>query len=85
MEKVERLYLCGKTADKIERVLREYEGYKGSPEVIRCEDIADAVSCAHRDAKSGDIVTLSPACASFDAFPNFMARGNYFKELVNKL
>jgi len=85
VEKVERLYLCGKTADKIERVLREYEGYKGSPEVIRCEDIADAVSRAHKDAKSGDIVTLSPACASFDAFPNFMARGNYFKELVNKL
>ncbi|MBQ9965195.1 MAG: UDP-N-acetylmuramoyl-L-alanine--D-glutamate ligase [Clostridia bacterium] len=85
VEKVERLYLCGKTADKIERVLKEYDGYKGSPKVIRCEDIADAVSRAHKDAKSGDIVTLSPACASFDAFPNFMARGNYFKELVNKL
>ena len=38
-----------------------------------------------KDAESGDIVTLSPACASFDAFPNFVARGNYFKELVNKL
>ncbi len=85
VEKVERLYLCGKTADKIEKVLREYEGYKGTPEIIRCADIADAVRHAHSDAKNGDIVTLSPACASFDAFPNFMARGNYFKELVNKL
>lgn len=85
VDKVERLYLCGKTADKIEKVLREYEGYKGAPEIIRCEDIADAVNRASVDAKSGDIVTLSPACASFDAFPNFMVRGNYFKELVNKL
>ena len=85
VEKVERLYLCGKTADKIEKVLREYDGYNGAPVIIRCEDIADAVSRANADAKSGDIVTLSPACASFDAFPNFMARGNYFKELVNKL
>ena len=35
--------------------------------------------------KEGDIVTLSPACASFDMFPNFMIRGNYFKEIVNKM
>ena len=48
-------------------------------------DIDEAVAAAHRDAVSGDIVTLSPACASFDAFPNFAARGNHYKELVNKL
>ena len=36
-------------------------------------------------AVSGDIVALSPACASFDAYPNFVARGKHFKELVNNL
>ena len=36
-------------------------------------------------AKSGDIVILCPACASFDMFKNFEERGNMFKELVNRL
>lgn len=85
LEKVEKLYLCGHTADKIEAAVKADENYNGKPEIIRVADIAEAVSQAYRDTKPGDIVTLSPACASFDAFPNFMARGNYFKELVNKL
>ena len=85
VEKVKKLYLCGHTAEKIEKALTEYEGYNGSPEIIRVEDLEAAVLAAHKDAVKGDIVTLSPACASFDAFPNFVARGNYFKELVNKL
>ncbi|MBP3626741.1 MAG: UDP-N-acetylmuramoyl-L-alanine--D-glutamate ligase [Clostridia bacterium] len=85
VEKVKKLYLCGHTAEKIEKTLTEYEGYNGSPEIIRVEDLEAAVLAAHKDAVKGDIVTLSPACASFDAFPNFVARGNYFKELVNKL
>ena len=85
IEKVEKLYLCGDTADKIEKAVRDNESYNGNPEIIRVKDIAEAVEKAHQNAKSGDVVTLSPACASFDAFPNFAARGNYFKELVNKL
>ena len=85
LEKVEKLYLCGDTADKIEKAVRDNENYNGAPEIIRVRDIAEAVEKAHQNAKSGDVVTLSPACASFDAFPNFAARGNYFKELVNKL
>ena len=85
IDKVEKLYLCGDTADKIEKAVTDNENYKGNPEIIRVKDIAEAVEKAHATAKNGDIVTLSPACASFDAFPNFAARGNYFKELVNKL
>ncbi|MBR4909771.1 MAG: UDP-N-acetylmuramoyl-L-alanine--D-glutamate ligase [Clostridia bacterium] len=84
-EKVKTLYLCGATAEKIEKCIRDYEGYKGEPEIVRCADIAEAVRLAHGSAEPGDIVTLSPACASFDAFPNFVARGNYYKDLVNKL
>lgn len=85
LEKVEKLYLCGDTADKIENAVRSDKNYKGYPEIVRVKNIDEAVELAHNTAKSGDIVTLSPACASFDSFPNFAARGNYFKELVNKL
>ena len=85
VDKVKRLYLCGDTAQKIEDCLKAYKDYKGEPEIVRVKNIDEAVAAAHKDAVSGDIVTLSPACASFDAFPNFVARGNYFKELVNKL
>ena len=85
IEKVKKLYLCGDTADKIEKCIRENKNYNGKPEIIRVKNLDEAVAAAHRDAAAGDIVTLSPACASFDAFPNFVARGKYFKELVNKL
>lgn len=85
LEKVEKLYLCGNTADKIEKAVTSDKNYKGYPEIIRCEDIEDAVNKTLKETKKGDIVTLSPACASFDKYQNFMARGNHFKELVNKL
>ncbi len=85
IEKVEKLYLCGDTAEKIEKAVLADTAYNGMPQIIKVKDIAEAVAKANELTKSGDIVTLSPACASFDAFPNFAARGNYFKELVNKL
>ncbi|MCQ2451276.1 MAG: UDP-N-acetylmuramoyl-L-alanine--D-glutamate ligase [Clostridia bacterium] len=85
VKKVKTLYLCGNTADKIEQTLRDYQEYDGSPEIIRVENIEEAVLKARETAEKGDIVTLSPACASFDAYPNFVARGNHFKEIVNKL
>ena len=85
VDKVKLLFLCGDTADKIEKALKEYEGYKGSPEIVRVDSIEEAVYSADRVAKEGDIVTLSPACASFDKYPNFAARGNHFKEVVNSL
>ncbi|MBQ6718597.1 MAG: UDP-N-acetylmuramoyl-L-alanine--D-glutamate ligase [Clostridia bacterium] len=85
VEKVKTLYLCGDTADKIEKCLLDYEGYHGEPVIVRVKDIAEAVDAAYKNAVSGDIVTLSPACASFDMYPNFVARGNHFKQLVNEL
>ena len=85
LEKVEKLLLCGATAQAIEDAVRNDKNYNGNPEIIRVKDIAEAVDYASKNAKSGDIVTLSPASASFDCFPNFVARGNYFKDLVNKL
>lgn len=85
LEKVKKLILCGDTADKIEKAVKSSKEYKSSPEIIRVDDIAQAVEYIHENAESGDIAALSPASASFDKFPNFVARGNYFKDLVNKL
>ena len=47
--------------------------------------MAEAVNTAHSHAKNGDIVSLSPACASFDMYRMFEDRGNHFKSLVNAL
>jgi len=47
--------------------------------------MVDAVKSAYDISKQGDIVLLSPACASFDLFENFEQRGNLFKDQVRKL
>ncbi len=85
IDKVKLLILTGPTAKKIEKAVMEHPDYKGTPQIIHAENLDNAVNIAHETAVAGDIVTLSPACASFDAFPNFAVRGNYFKKLVNKL
>ena len=53
--------------------------------VERCELLSEATKRAIAAAKPGDIVLLSPACASFDQFPDFEARGNDFKRIVATL
>ncbi len=85
-EKVKVLILCGPTSEKIENAVKADQNFKqGNPQIIRLNDYEEAVKVAHELAVPGDIVALSPACASFDAYPNFVARGRHFKELVNKL
>ena len=86
IDKVKLLILTGPTADKIEAAVKKDAKYMGyNPSIIRANDLTESVEIAHKNAVSGDIVTLSPACASFDAFPNFAVRGDKFKELVNAL
>jgi UDP-N-acetylmuramoylalanine--D-glutamate ligase len=51
----------------------------------RCGDLERAVARAHRDARPGEVVLLSPACKSFDQYADFEARGAHFKELVAAL
>ena len=82
---VKLLILCGATADAIEKAVRECPDYHGSPEIVRCESLEDCVKTAYKRAVRGDIVTLSPACAAFDQFANFMERGKAFKKLVMAL
>ena len=85
-EKVKILILNGPTADKIEAAVKNDPSYKdGAPQIIRVNNFKEAVMVAHELGEAGDIVALSPACASFDAYPNFVARGRHFKELVNEL
>ena len=53
--------------------------------VEQCETLDRAVSSAASNAESGDTVLLSPACASFDQYRDFEARGDHFRELVEGL
>lgn len=83
---VKTLLLTGDTAAKIRTAVENSTEYQADPLVIsEYETLAQAVTAAHDTARSGDVVILSPACASFDRFKNFMERGNTFKSLVNQL
>ena len=84
-ERVKTLVLTGDTARAIRQAVEEAEGGRGCPEIIQTEDLAGAVEAARRAAGPGDVVVLSPACAAFDRFKNFMERGRAFKELVRSL
>lgn len=85
-EKVKTLILLGATAKKIEKAVTECEYYNPSElKIIHVNTLEEAVKVASQTANQGDIVTLSPACASFDKYPNFEVRGQHFKRLVNEL
>ncbi len=55
---------------------------QGTTQVELCDSLEDAVAKAHANAESGDIVLLSPACASFDMFSGFEQRGRCFQNAV---
>ena len=85
VEHVKLLILCGATANAIRGAVTAYAGYHGQPEMIEVKTLQEAVDAAAARAESGDIVTLSPACAAFDQFANFMERGKAFKAMVAAL
>ncbi|MBQ4100410.1 MAG: UDP-N-acetylmuramoyl-L-alanine--D-glutamate ligase [Oscillospiraceae bacterium] len=86
LERVKTIILMGQTADKIETAIKNCDGYAESGiKIIRANGMEDAVNIANSVAKDGDIVSLSPASASFDMYKNFELRGRHFKELVNAL
>jgi UDP-N-acetylmuramoylalanine--D-glutamate ligase len=83
-EKTKAMVLTGASSDKIMTALEGYEGYKTSGLLVYRESIFEsAVNKTRELAEKGDTVILSPAAASFDAFDNFMVRGNTFKKIVN--
>ncbi|MBQ4146046.1 MAG: UDP-N-acetylmuramoyl-L-alanine--D-glutamate ligase, partial [Clostridia bacterium] len=80
-ERVKKLVLVGVTSEKIKNAVENAENYDNLP-IYQCSSFEEAVNCAKDIATDGDIVILSPACASFDLFKNFEVRGNRFKEIV---
>ncbi len=77
--KTKQVVLFGEARDRIELQLG-----KDVP-MSKVPTLKEAVLRAYGDAQPGDIVLLSPGCASFDAFANYKERGNYFKEVVRNL
>jgi UDP-N-acetylmuramoylalanine--D-glutamate ligase len=74
---VRAVYVIGEAAGEIAAVAGSL--------AVQVGDLASAVACAAAEAEPGDVVLLSPACASFDQFENFAARGEEFKRLVQNL
>lgn len=85
-EKVSVLILLGNTSEKIKNKVIESENYKkNNPKIIQVKSMNEAVEAAYNNSQPGDIVALSPACASFDLYKNFEDKGKHFKSLVKSL
>ena len=78
-KKVKSIIILGEAKDKIK------EAVNGECEVDLVENLQEAVKKSFQKAVAGDIVLLSPACASFDMFRDFEDRGNQFKEIVRRI
>ena len=75
--KVKALICMTKEADKLQTA------YKGMiPTILVSESVSETVELAYAQAKEGDVILLSPACASFDLFKNYADRGDQFKAAV---
>jgi UDP-N-acetylmuramoylalanine--D-glutamate ligase len=78
-EKTRAVLTIGAAADRVAAAL------DGSATIVSAGDMQHAVAYAREHAKTGDVVLLSPACASFDQYRNFEHRGQHFEELVRGL
>lgn len=79
--KVKLMVLLGQTADKIEETAVRH----GFTNIIKTDSLEKSVKICAENAVSGDVVLLSPACASWGMFKNYEERGKLFKEYVNSL
>ena len=77
--RVKQLILIGEAAPRLKDAIGEFQ------HVNLAGTLKSAVDMASRGAVAGDVVLLSPACASFDMFTDYQDRGRQFKELVNAL
>ncbi len=78
-KKVKRLLLIGEATTRMAEAMAPFD------RIVRATSLREAVESAAREAAAGDVVMLSPACASFDMFADYKDRGRQFKELVLKL
>ena len=85
-DKVKVLILLGDTAPKIESAVKSADNYdENAIKIINVNNMEEAVAAAVENSDKGDIVSLSPASASFGLYKNFEERGNHFKSIVNSL
>jgi len=78
-KKAKKIILFGEARDRIESLI-------GNVVVTeKKRTLREAIEGAYKDAAAGDVVLLSPGCASFDEFKNYKERGNFFKEVVRNL
>ncbi len=73
------LILLGEAKEKMNRAIGDYS------ETYLVGTFEEAVLLAYQKSRSGDVVLLSPGCASYDMFRDYQERGDYFKKLVNQL
>lgn len=78
-KKVKLIIAIGESKEKV------YNEFKNLTNVVKVDSMEEAVKKAYSEAKPGDVVLLSPACASFDMFEDFEHRGEVFKKIVNEL
>ncbi len=80
-KKVKYLAVIGEVSDKIIATAEKY----GFENYERADSLQEAVQMCFKNAKNGDCVLLSPACASWDMFESYEQRGKLFKQFVNNL
>jgi UDP-N-acetylmuramoylalanine--D-glutamate ligase len=85
-QRARRLILMGTTAPKIEEAVRRAssELLRG-PEILRARDLEHAMQLSMGNAIPGEVVLLSPACASYDMFRNFQERGELFRTIAKRV
>jgi UDP-N-acetylmuramoylalanine--D-glutamate ligase len=77
--RVKTMILIGESKERMNRTLGDYA------ETFLVGTFEEAILMAYQKSRTGDIILLSPGCASQDMFRNFEARGEYFKKLVHQL
>ncbi len=78
--------LIGQTADIIANDIEEAKADRDFllPKIIKCDTFENAIAATKETATKGDVVLLSPACASYGMFENFQQRGNIFKQILRQ-
>ena len=87
-DRAKAVILTGDTSDKIACSIQDAVKHRGQENLLpvyQVSDLQEAVHTAGSIAEDGEIVILSPGCASFDRFRNFEERGNLFRQYVMEL